>query len=86
MARPKPAPDLLAHVLKETGARTDNCILIEDGASGALAARELGIPVFGFVGGRHCTEKTSEKLLNAGVELIFDDMRELPSLLGKFTE
>ncbi len=83
--RPKPAPDLLLHVLKQSGASAKNCILIEDGSSGALAAGELGMPVLGFTGGKHCTPKTAEKLTAAGVDLIFDDMRELPELLLRYS-
>lgn len=84
VARPKPAPDLLLHVLEQTGASAGACVLIEDGASGTRAARELGIPVLGFTGGRHCTPNTEEKLRAAGAAEIFDDMRELPGLLSKF--
>ena len=83
VARPKPAPDLLRHVLERTGASASASVLIEDGASGALAARELGIPVLGFTGGRHCTPKTEEKLLAAGAGRIFDDMSALPGLLSE---
>ncbi|MEM7425661.1 MAG: HAD-IA family hydrolase [Pseudomonadota bacterium] len=81
VARPKPAPDLLEHVLRQTGASPRNSVLIEDGASGTLAARELDIPVLGFVGGRHCTPKTADKLKDAGALRIFEQMTQLPVLL-----
>ncbi len=81
VAQPKPATDLFEHVLAKTGATTANTIVIEDGASGAEAARKLGMPVLAFVGGTHCTPRTSEKLKAAGALDVFDDMRELPKLL-----
>ncbi len=81
VAHPKPATDLFEHVLANIGASTDNTLVIEDGASGALAARQMGMPVLGFVGGSHCTAKTGSKLMDAGALALFGDMRDLPSLL-----
>lgn len=84
VARPKPATDLFEHVLEQTGASAACTIVIEDGSSGTLAARALGMPVLAFVGGSHCTPRTSEKLLAAGAQHLFDDMSELPGLLELF--
>ena len=84
VARPKPATDLFEHVLEQTGAPAARTVVVEDGASGTLAARALGMPVLAFVGGSHCTPRTSEKLMNAGAHRLFDDMSELPGLLELF--
>ncbi len=81
VAQPKPATDLFEHVLAKTGANAANTIVVEDGASGAQAARKLGMPALGFVGGTHCTPKTNSKLKEAGVAALFDDMTDLPALL-----
>ncbi len=81
VSRPKPATDLFQHVLEQTGASAAQTVVIEDGSSGTLAARALGIPVLGFVGGTHCTARTGEKLMSAGAIRLFDDMRQLPELL-----
>ncbi len=81
VAHPKPATDLFEHVLAQTGATAASTLVIEDGASGALAARKMGMPVLGFVGGSHCTPRTGGKLMDAGARAVFDDMRDLPGLL-----
>lgn len=81
VARPKPATDLFEHVLEKTGVSAASTVVIEDGSSGTLAARALGMPVLAFVGGSHCTPRTAEKLTNAGASTLFDDMTELPGLL-----
>ncbi len=83
VAHPKPATDLFEHVLKMTGASVASTVVIEDGSSGTLAARALGMPVLAFVGGSHCTPRTAEKLMDAGASTLFDDMTELPRLLEK---
>ncbi|MEM8646508.1 MAG: HAD-IA family hydrolase [Pseudomonadota bacterium] len=83
VARPKPATDLFEHVLEQTGASAGRTVVVEDGASGTLAARALGMPVLGFVGGTHCTPRTGEKLMSAGASRLFDDMSALPELLDR---
>ncbi|MCP5085093.1 MAG: HAD family phosphatase [Alphaproteobacteria bacterium] len=81
VAQPKPATDLFEYVLKMTGAAAAGTVVIEDGSSGTLAARTLGMPVLAFVGGSHCTSRTAEKLMDAGARTLFDDMAQLPRLL-----
>ncbi|MEM8686154.1 MAG: HAD-IA family hydrolase [Pseudomonadota bacterium] len=83
VARPKPATDLFEHVLEQTGALAARTVVVEDGSSGTLAARALGMPVLGFVGGTHCTPRTSEKLTSAGAMRLFDEMSDLPDLLER---
>lgn len=81
VANPKPATDLFEHVLLSTGACASNSVVIEDGASGTLAARKLGMPVLGFVGGSHCTPQAGDKLKDAGAWAVFDHMADLPRML-----
>jgi kojibiose phosphorylase len=40
VSRQKPAPDLFLHVAAQLGVRTDECVIIEDAASGIDAALE----------------------------------------------
>ena len=50
------------------------------GITGALAA---GITVLGFHGGSHCRPGYDETLRAAGAVMTFDDMRQLPGLIGE---
>jgi beta-phosphoglucomutase-like phosphatase (HAD superfamily) len=50
------------------------------GITGALAA---GMTVLGFHGGSHCRPGYGETLRAAGAILTFDDMRQLPDLIGQ---
>jgi beta-phosphoglucomutase-like phosphatase (HAD superfamily) len=58
-----------------------NCLVIEDSTAGVRAGRRAGMRVFGFAGGSHCGNGYRERLLEAGTELVFETMTELPSLL-----
>ncbi len=82
--RGKPFPDLFLHAAHQLGHAPSNCLVIEDGVAGVQAGRAAGMRVLGFVGGSHCDEDHEQRLMAAGAELVFSDMRELPSLLEKF--
>lgn len=72
----KPDPGLFLHAAKDMGFEADDCIVIEDSASGARAAEAAGMRCFGF------TRDTPEAKLTAHGAIPFADMRELPHLLG----
>lgn len=82
----KPHPDLFLYAFKESKAyRTEtiaDSVVIEDGASGILAAKAAGMRAFGFIGGSHGNAELGELLLAAGAELVFSNLSELPCLLG----
>ena len=82
--RGKPFPDLFLHAARELGHSPENCLMIEDGVPGVQAGCAAGMCVLGFVGGSHCDENHKDRLIFAGAELVFSDMRELPSLIEKF--
>jgi beta-phosphoglucomutase-like phosphatase (HAD superfamily) len=42
-----------------------------------------GMPVLGFHGGSHCRPGYAEALRAAGATMTFDDMRQLPALIGR---
>jgi len=53
------------------------CAVVEDSVAGVAAAVAAGMSVFGFSG-----SVTSAALLSAAGAVVFDDMSELPDLLG----
>ncbi|MFF5138897.1 HAD family hydrolase [Streptomyces sp. NPDC013157] len=77
VARPKPAPDLHLHAAARMGVPPQHCVVIEDSPFGLEGARTAGMRTFGYTGGVN----TAEQLEGPGTRL-FQDMRELPGLLG----
>ncbi len=82
--RGKPFPDLFLHAANQLGHVPENCLVIEDGVPGVQAGRAAGMRVLGFVGGEHCDEVHEHRLMAAGAELVFSDMRQLPTLVERF--
>ena len=84
VSRGKPAPDLFLHVARDMGVAPADCVVIEDSPAGIAAAKQAGMRVFGFIGGSHAGQAglvaAMEKLQP---DLVFDDMRDLPRLLGE---
>jgi HAD superfamily hydrolase (TIGR01509 family) len=76
--RGKPFPDLFLHAASEMGFAPEECVVVEDAVPGVKAARAAGMRVFGYHGDPHSDR---DGLAAAGATL-FDDMRELPGLLG----
>jgi HAD superfamily hydrolase (TIGR01509 family) len=76
LGKPKPAPDVYLHASKALGVDPAECVVIEDSASGALAARAAGITCFGYA-----PHAVNPALVDAGAR-IFADMADLPGLLG----
>jgi HAD superfamily hydrolase (TIGR01509 family) len=72
----KPAPDLFLHAAAQMGVDPAACAVIEDSPFGVQAADAAGMRSFGYAGGI----MSPERLRSADV--VFDDMRELPGLLG----
>ena len=81
--RGKPAPDLFLHAAASMGVRPEACIVIEDSPAGIMAAKAAGMRVFAFVGASHAARAGLDASLEAlGPDLVFDDMRRLPGLVG----
>lgn len=72
----KPAPDLFLLAAERMGVEPQACAVVEDSPFGVQAARAAGMRSFAYAGGI----MSAERLRSADV--IFDDMRELPTLLG----
>ena len=73
---PKPFPDVYLKAASDAGIPPERCIVIEDSASGAKAGIAAGMFTFGF----HA--ETPKERLDPICDALFDDMRDLPKLLG----
>ena len=80
--RGKPAPDLFLFAAEQMNAKPERCVVIEDSVPGVTGARAAGMVVLGFHGGSHCVPGHAAMLRAAGAAVTFDDMRQLPRLLG----
>lgn len=76
LGRPKPAPDLYLHAAARLGVAPQDCIVIEDSAAGARAARAAGMRCFGYAPHGHADRLAAEGAVP------FTDMSDLPGLLG----
>jgi HAD superfamily hydrolase (TIGR01509 family) len=81
--RGKPAPDLFLFAAAQMATSPERCVVIEDSVAGVTGARAAGMMVFGFHGGSHCRPGYADRLRDAGVAVTFDDMRQLPGLIGR---
>jgi HAD superfamily hydrolase (TIGR01509 family) len=79
----KPAPDLFLFAAGEMGVPPERCVVIEDSLAGIAAARAAGMTVLGFCGGSHCGAGHAETLREAGADLTFADMHQLPELVRR---
>jgi HAD superfamily hydrolase (TIGR01509 family) len=77
VARSKPAPDLFLYAAERMGVEPAACAVIEDSRYGIEAARSAGMRAFAYAGGL-----IPARLLEGPETVVFDDMRELPRLLG----
>ena len=81
--RGKPAPDLFLFAAEQMKAAPARCLVVEDSVPGVTGARAAGMTVLGFFGGSHCQPGHAKLLRDAGAIETFDDMRQLPDLIGR---
>jgi HAD superfamily hydrolase (TIGR01509 family) len=79
----KPAPDLFQLAAAQMAVLPRRCVVIEDSVPGVTGALAAGMTVLGFHGGSHCRPGDGETLRAAGAVATFDDMRQLPGLIGR---
>jgi HAD superfamily hydrolase (TIGR01509 family) len=77
VSRGKPAPDLFLHAADRMGVDPTACAVVEDSPFGIEAAGAAGMRAFGYAGGLVPAERLAGR-----TTVVFDDMRELPRLLG----
>jgi beta-phosphoglucomutase-like phosphatase (HAD superfamily) len=58
-------------------------VVIEDSIPGITGALDARMAALGFHGGSHCLPGHGDKLRAAGATATFDDMRQLPGLIGE---
>ena len=83
VGRGKPAPDLFLFAAEQMQASPARCLVIEDSIPGITGALAAGMTVLGFHGGSHCRPGYADTLHAAGAIKTFDDMRQLPDLIGQ---
>ncbi|MFZ2158768.1 MAG: HAD family hydrolase [Bradyrhizobium sp.] len=81
--RGKPAPDLFLFAAEQMRTSPARCLVIEDSLPGIAGAVAAGMTVLGFHGGSHCRPGYGNRLRAAGAVTTFDDMRQLPGLIGR---
>lgn len=80
VARGKPAPDVFLLAAREHGVAVSKSVVIEDSLPGVAGGLAAGMTVYGFAA--HAVRRQNE-LREAGA-IVFDDLRDLPELLGLF--
>lgn len=76
MAAAKPAPDVYLRAAADAGFGPPDCAVIEDSVTGLRSAKAAGMRSLGFFAS--CPRSKLEPL----ADVLFDDMKDLPSLLG----
>jgi HAD superfamily hydrolase (TIGR01509 family) len=74
--RGKPAPDLFLFAAEQMGIRPERCAVIEDSPLGIEGGNAAGMTTLGYAA------MTPEDRLNSASGGVFQNMRELPGLLG----
>ena len=87
VTHPKPAPDLHLLTCSKMGVSPEQALVIEDTPTGVTAAVAAGISVFGFIGAEHISDPKvqSLKLIDAGAIAVFEDMRQLNTMLRDYS-
>lgn len=83
VARGKPEPDVFIEAARRAGYAPEDCIVVEDSVTGVTAAHRAGCRVLGFTGTHPHPGEQAPKLLAAGAQAIFAQMRELPQLVSE---
>ncbi|MCO6389624.1 HAD-IA family hydrolase [Aliihoeflea aestuarii] len=80
----KPAPDLFLHAAAQMGFPPEKCLVIEDSSAGVEAAKRAGMRVFAFTGATHARHPAHlERITALEPDLVFDNMADLPGLIGR---
>ena len=86
VAKPKPAPDLFLHAASTMGYTPEQCIVVEDSATGAKAALAAGMQVLLFVGATHARNDWYQKNLAVYNKPMCTSSEELALCIQSFIE
>jgi HAD superfamily hydrolase (TIGR01509 family) len=73
----KPHPDIFLYAANQMGVTPANCLVIEDSVAGVTAAKAADMKCIGFIGGSHCSENQSERLIDAGASFVISDFKNV---------
>ena len=76
VARPKPAADLFLYAAQQLALPPEDCLVIEDSATGVIAAKAAGMCVIGH-------SRKTESLLALGAEAVFDNMPAIKNYIDQ---
>jgi len=77
VSRAKPEPDLFLYAATQHRRPPATCIVIEDSATGVLAAKRAGMKVIGFTGASHCQQDHGQTLSAQGADCIVECFPDL---------
>src|SRR5215469_180451 len=83
VARGKPHPDIFLHAAAEIGVQPERCIVIEDSASGVIAARAAGATVVGLLAAGHIRDGHGAVLADAGAHCVAHTYGEIEEVVRK---
>ncbi len=81
VANGKPAPDIFFHAAKQMDVDAEDCLVLEDSASGVMGARAAGMMVVGFLGGSHIRQGHDQQLAAAGAHHLAHDFDAVARLI-----
>lgn len=82
VARGKPHPDIFLHAAAAIGVPPEHCIVIEDSASGVIAARAAGVTVIGLLAAGHVRDGHGAVLTEAGADYVVRNFAEAERVVG----
>jgi HAD superfamily hydrolase (TIGR01509 family) len=81
VARGKPHPDIFLHAADQIGVSPRDCIVIEDSATGVIAARAAGATVIALLAAGHIREGHAATLKQAGAHHLAADYVEVERIV-----
>ncbi len=81
VAKAKPEPDMYLKGAADLDVAPENCLVIEDSATGARAGLAAGMHTVGFTGAAHLPEGYDQRLYDAGVDHVCANYEEFTAYI-----